>query len=224
VLWACYDWLVVYLGLVGRDLCAAGVLPADLDGSAVLLHVAAVTLPPGLLGLFVAGCLAAAMSTIDSYALIAAGNVVYDGWQAATGRSLSDRTLLVATRVLVAVTMAAAIGLSLLFERLRDAWIFMSTILLSTVMWPMLVLLFAPRLATRRAGWWSTVTGLAASLALFVTFEAAGTPTPDGSMAIALSGLGVVVQRESALLVTLPIALLAFAAGAAVDRWREQHR
>jgi SSS family solute:Na+ symporter len=219
VLWACYDWLVVYLGLVGRDLYAAGLLPADLDGSAVLLHVAAVALPPGLLGLFVAGCLAAAMSTVDSYALIAAGNVVYDGWQAATGRTLSDRTLLIATRALVVVTMAAAIALSLLFERLRDAWIFMSTILLSTVMWPMLALLFAPRMATRRAGLWSALAGLAASLTLFVVFEAAGTATADGSMALVLPGFGVEVQRESALLFTLPVALLAFAAGAAVDRW-----
>jgi hypothetical protein len=115
--------------------------------------------------------------------------------------------------------MAAAIALSLLFERLRDAWIFMSTILLSTVMWPMLALLFAPRMATRRAGLWSALAGLAASLTLFVVFEAAGTATADGSMALVLPGFGVEVQRESALLFTLPVALLAFAAGAAVDRW-----
>ncbi len=220
VLWASYDWLVVYLGLAGRDLVAAGRLPADLDGSAILLHVAAITLPPGVLGLFVAGCLAAAMSTIDSYAIIAAGNVVYDGWQAATGRDLSDRTLLLATRILVVVTMAAAVGLAMLFERLRDAWIFMSTVLLSTVLWPMLAVLFAPLLATHRAGRWSALAGLASSLAFFVAFEAIGAPTPDGSMAFVVPGAGTMVQRESAMLITLPIALLAFAAGAATDRWR----
>jgi SSS family solute:Na+ symporter len=195
-------------------------LPAGLDGSEVLLRVAAIALPPGLLGLFVAGCLASAMSTVDSYTLIAAGNVVYDGWQAATGRHLSDRTLLLATRVLVLVTMAAAIALALLFERLRDAWIFMSTVLLSTVLWPMLAVLFAPRLATRRAGRWSTSVGLSVSVALFVLFEVAGTPTVDGSMALLLPGVGVELQRESALLFTLPLAALAFAGGAAADRLR----
>ena len=46
VLWASYDWLVVYLGIAGRDMVAAGTLPADLDGSAVLLAVAAAALPP----------------------------------------------------------------------------------------------------------------------------------------------------------------------------------
>ncbi len=220
VLWASYDWLVVYLGLAGRDLAAAGHLPQGLDGSAVLLHVAAVALPPGLLGLFVAGCLASAMSTVDSYTLIAAGNVVYDGWQAATGRRLDERRLLLATRILVLVTMAAAVSLALLFDRLRDAWIFMSTVLLSTVLWPMMALLFAPRLATRRAGSWGAVVGLAGSMALFATFQIAGSPTVDGSLALLLPGLDAELQRESALLITLPLSALGFMAGAIADRHR----
>jgi SSS family solute:Na+ symporter len=219
VLWASYDWLVVYLGLAGRDLVAAGKLPADLDGSSALLAVAALALPPGLLGLFVAGCVASAMSTVDSYTLIAAGNVVYDGWQAATGRRLSDRTLLRATRLLAVVTLAAALGLSLLFERLRDAWIFMSTVLLSTVLWPMLAVLFAPRLATPRAGRWSAMVGLAASLGLFVSFQLFGAPTDDGSLALSFGLLGRFqsVAREASLLITLPASLAAFAAGLLVD-------
>lgn len=219
VLWASYDWLVVYLGIAGRDMVAAGTLPADLDGSAVLLAVAAAALPTGLLGLFVAGCLASAMSTVDSYTLIAAGNVVYDGWQAATGRRLSDRALLLATRLLAVVTLAAAIGLSLLFERLRDAWIFMSTVLLSTALLPMLALLFWPRLATPRAGRWSAVTGVTVSLGLFVAFQVLGSPTPEGSRVLAANGW--IFEREAALLVVLPVALAAFAVGWIADRRRE---
>ena len=122
--------------------------------------------------------------------------------------------------LLVLATMAAAVSLALLFERLRDAWIFMSTVLLSTVLFPMLVLLFAPRLATPRAGRWSATVGLAGSLALFVAFQVAGTPTAEGSMALTLPGLGVELQRESALLFALPLAALGFAAGVAADRLR----
>ena len=218
VLWACYDWLVVYLGLAGRDMVAAGTLPADLDGSAVLLAVAAKTLPPGLLGLFVAGCLASAMSTVDSYTLIAAGNVVYDGWQAATGRNLADRTLLLATRLLAVVTLAAAVGLSLLFERLRDAWIFMSTVLLATALFPMLALLFVPRLATPRAGRWSAVTGVVSSLTLFAAFQIVGSSTLEGSRVLTVGGW--ILEREAGLLVVLPFALAAFVAGAIADRRR----
>ncbi len=222
VLWACYDWVVVYLGLVGRDMVAAGSLPADLDGSAVLLAVAAKALPPGLLGLFVAGCLASAMSTVDSYTLIAAGNVVYDGWQAATGRNLSDRTLLLATRLLAVVTLAAAVGLSLLFERLRDAWIFMSTVLLATALLPMLAMLFVPRLATPRAGRWSAVTGAVSSLALFAAFQVIGSSTPEGSRVLVVAGWAL--EREAGLLVVMPFALAAFAAGAYADRRRGAQR
>ena len=219
VLWASYDWIVVYLGLAGRDLVAGGTLPADLDGSAALLAVARLALPPGLLGLFVAGCAASAMSTVDSYTLIAAGNVVYDGWQAATGRRLSDRTLLRATRLLAVVTLAASLGLSLLFERLRDAWIFMSSVLLSTALWPMLALLLVPRLATPRAGRWSSVVGLVTSLGLFVLFTFFGVPTPDDSLALELAG-GVWLPREAGLLIALPVSLAAFAVGAIADRRR----
>jgi len=220
LLWASYDWLVVYLGLAGRDLVASGQIPAGVDGSAILLYVAANALPAGLLGIFVAGCLAAAMSTVDSYTLIAAGNVVYDGWQAVTARRLGERKLLLATRLLVLTTMAAAVSLALLFERLRDAWIFMSTVLLSTVLLPMLVLLFAPRLATPRAGRWGTTIGLACSLSMFVAFQMAGTPNGEGSMVLFVPFVGLEIQRESALLFALPLAALGFAAGAAVDRLR----
>jgi hypothetical protein len=39
-------------------------------------------------------------------------------------------------------------------------------------------------------------------------------------MALLLPGVGVELQRESALLFTLPLAALGFAAGAAADRQR----
>ena len=159
------------------------------------------------------------MSTVDSYTLIAAGNVVYDGWQAVTGRRLSDRTLLLATRLVAVVTLAAAAGLSLLFERLRDAWIFMSTVLLSTALLPMLALLFWPRLATPRAGRWSAVTGVTVSLSLFVVFQLVGSPTPEGSRVLTANGW--VFEREAALLVVLPMALTAFVIGWFADRGRE---
>jgi SSS family solute:Na+ symporter len=49
-LWMAYDWLVVYLGIAGRDLVASGAIPADVKGKEVLLHVVAHLLPAGLLG------------------------------------------------------------------------------------------------------------------------------------------------------------------------------
>jgi SSS family solute:Na+ symporter len=218
VLWAAYDWLVVYLGLAGRDMVASGRLPADLDESAVLLHVVQELLPTGLLGLFIAGCLAAAMSTIDSYTLIAAGNVVYDTVQPLRRRPLSDRALLRWTRLATVLTLAVAVALALRFERLRDAWIFMSTLLLSTALVPMLAALFLPRTPPRRAGQAGAIVGLAAAVLLFVAFEWLGKPLEEeGTLVLDLpvpfaEGL-VPVQREAALLFTVPLSLLAFVLG-----------
>jgi SSS family solute:Na+ symporter len=225
VLWVAYDWLVVYLGIVGRGMVATGVLPSGLDESAVLLHVMTVLLPPGLLGLFAAGCLASAMSTIDSYTLIAAGNLVYDGWQAVARRPLDDRRLLLATRILSGVTLASALFLSLLFERLRDAWIFMSTVLLSTALVPMLA---ARRRPPRLAGQLATSVGLGSSLLLFVAFHVVGRPLPEEAtfiLSLPVPGLGWYdVSREAALLITLPASALAFVAGAVISKAREAWR
>jgi SSS family solute:Na+ symporter len=226
-LWAAYDWLVVYLGLVGRDLVASGRIPADVDASAIILHVAGVLLPVGLLGLFVAGCMASAMSTIDSYTLIAAGNVVYDGWQPLARRPLADRGLLLAVRIASVATLAVSVFLSLRFDRLRDAWIFMSTVLLSTVLVPMIAALFFLRRPRPRAGQASAIVGLLTAMGLFVAFETLGEEVPDeGTRAfrVAMPGGGepFAFEREEAVLVAVPASLIAFAAGALADRRKER--
>jgi SSS family solute:Na+ symporter len=222
VLWIAYDWLIVYLGLTGRGMVAQGDLPAGLDESAVVLHVMAALLPPGLLGLFAAGCLASAMSTIDSYTLIAAGNLVYDGWQTVARRPLDDRHLLTATRVLSAVTLIAAFALAQLFDRLRDAWIFMSTVLLSTALVPMLAALAARRRPPALAGQLAAVAGLGSSLLLFVAFHVFGQSIPEEATFVLwfpVPGLGWHdVSREAAVLIALPISAAAFCAGIAIDR------
>jgi SSS family solute:Na+ symporter len=219
VLWIAYDWLVVYLGITGRDLVARGELPAGLDGSAILLHVVAHLLPAGLLGLFLAGCLASAMSTIDSYSLIAAGNLVYDGWQPLARRPLPDRTLLRATRIAVAFTLVAALFLALRFGKLRDAWIFMATVLLSTALVPMGAALFVLRRRRPRAGSCAACTGLASSAILFACFEAFGEPGEE--TLVLATRFGWTFEREAALLWSLPLSLMGFLLGYAADLHRE---
>jgi hypothetical protein len=82
----------------------------------------------------------------------------------------------------------------------------------------MLVLLFVPRLGTPRAGRWSAVTGVVSSLTLFAAFQIAGTSTVEGSRVLAVAGWAF--EREAGLLVVLPLALAAFAAGAYADHRR----
>lgn len=215
-LWMAYDWLVVYLGLTARDLVAQGRIDGEgMESGAIILRAMQELLPAGLLGLFLAGCLASAMSTLDSYALIAAGNLVYDGWEPLTGRKLRDRTLLRATRLLTVGTTATCFWIAVQFESMRDTWIFMATVLLSTAFVPMAAALFLLRRRRPRAGTLASWTGLVSSLGATAAFFAWGRPA-DGE--VTLQAFGRVWIREEAVLVTVPLSLAAFAAGYVLDR------
>jgi SSS family solute:Na+ symporter len=214
VLWIAYDWLVVYLGIAGKEMVRTGVLRGDVPAPAILLHVVGELLPAGLLGLFIAGCLASAMSTIDSYTLIAAGNVVYDAFGPGRPRGTTeDARMLRAVRIATVPTLAFALAVSFLFESIRDAWIFMATILLSTALVPMLAALFTPSLARRRAGSWSAITGLAVSATLGVLFHVLGTEDADLGTVTWSTPAGFTLVREHAVLIAVPASLLGFVAG-----------
>ncbi len=217
VLWIAYDWLIVYLGIIGRELVRQGVLPADTPSAEILLHVVRELLPAGLLGIFLAGCLASAMSTIDSYALIGAGNLVYDVWAPLARRRPSDRMLLLATRVSIVPTLGFSVLISLLYESIRAAWIFMATVLLSTALVPMIAALFFLRRRRPRAGTWSAAAGLLSSLGLFLCFLFAGQASGEAGSIAWTTPLGFVLRREEALLVTLPLSCVAFLVGYLAD-------
>lgn len=72
VLWAAFDWVVTVVGM------AAAARGMEVEPRYALLTLTLEVLPRGMDGLFVAGVLACAMSTIDSYLLIAGGNIAYD--------------------------------------------------------------------------------------------------------------------------------------------------
>ena len=120
----------------------------------ILLRVVPRFLPVGVSGFFLGGCLATAMSTVDSYVLIAAGNVVYDIYRPLSTRALDDRTMIRYTRIAMVFSGLVSVLIGLYFERIKEAWNFMATVLTSTLLVPMGVALLAPgrRLAARRAG------------------------------------------------------------------------
>jgi hypothetical protein len=79
----------------------------------------------------------------------------------------------------------------------------------------MLAALGSARRPPARAGQWGAVAGLAAALALFAAFQIFGQEVAGEGTTALVIGLDrpVRVEREAALLVTLPVSLLAFAAG-----------
>ncbi|BBO34840.1 sodium:solute symporter family protein [Lacipirellula parvula] len=210
VLWAAYDWGVTLIGIIARSAVERGMLPADLEGKAALLTICMEMLPTGLRGLMIGGILAAAMSMIDSYSLLASGNVVYDVYRPLFNPQASDRRLLVMTRVGVFAVMIASALISLLFERMRDTWQFMSGIMASVVLVPVMGAFFSrPKPA---AGLGGAIGGFIGLIAFYALLYARG-EFDDGEKTFVWRIAGAEIWQDYAVLCALPVSLAGFIAG-----------
>jgi SSS family solute:Na+ symporter len=201
-LWAAYDWGVIIIGLMARAWVEQGRLPADLEGSQALLAVSMQVLPLGLRGLFLGGILAAAMSTIDSYSLLSSGNLVYDIIRPLRRRPLSDTRLTQLTRLGVFVVMVAAAFVSLLFPRMRDAWIFMASMLTAVVLLPVMGAIFAR--PDRLAGCFAAAGGLIGLILFYTLLFTLGTWDPDQEATYLRLG-PIELWQDCAALAALPV-------------------
>ena len=213
VIWIAFDWIVVYLGIVGKFMVTQGTLPASLDESEIILHITANLLPSGLLGLFIAGCVATAMSTVDSYSLIAASSVVYDGFHFYKKNGLTDKQLIQYTRVGIIISIALSLLISYQFERIRDAWIFMASILVSALLVPLMAG-FLLKNPGKRSGTYSIWAGFFSAAVMFILFETVGRYDPvHETQILSLPEYEILFQREHLLFVAVPLSIAAFIIG-----------
>jgi SSS family solute:Na+ symporter len=219
LLWAAYDWATMAIGMAGGAMMTTGTLPADTPRDQVLLRVVPMFLPVGLSGFFLGGCLATAMSTVDSYFLVAAGNLVYDIYRPLAAPQADDRTLIRYTRIALVASGLTCLVIGLYFERIKEAWNFMATVLTSTLLVPVLAALFLPGKRTPLAGTLATLGGLGAVAVFYVAFEVAGSPY-DELETVRLRVAGLEVLREYALFFALPVSGLGYLLGALVGRRR----
>jgi len=212
------DWIVIYLGIVGKYMVAQGTLAGSLDASEIILHVSAYLLPSGLLGLFIAGCVATAMSTVDSYALISASSLVYDGLHFYKKEGLSDKQLLLFTRVAIAGVITLSMLISFRFERIRDAWIFMASILVSSLLVPLMAGFLLKR-PGKRSGIYSIWAGFLTATLIFIAIETLGIYDPDlETRILSLSEFGVHLHREHLLFIAVPASFMGFIIGYVKDQ------
>ncbi|HEX6963467.1 MAG TPA: sodium:solute symporter family protein [Lacipirellula sp.] len=210
LLWASYDWGATLLGIIARAAVEQGLLEESLAGKEALLTVCMEMLPTGLRGLMIGGILAAAMSQIDSYSLLASGNVVYDIYRPVFNRNASDRELLVLTRLGVFLVMLAAALMSLMFERMRDAWQFMASVMAAVVCVPVLAAIFGrPRQA---AGFWGATGGLVGIVAFYALLVSLGEWDMDEQTYVWRIG-DIEIWSDYAVICTLPVSLAAFVLG-----------
>jgi SSS family solute:Na+ symporter len=221
VLWAAFDWVVTILGMAA----AAGGI--ETDPRYALLTLVVDVLPAGLTGLFIAGVVATAMSTIDSYLLIAGGNLAYDLLRPLSRRELDDATILRLTRWMVLVAAGLSVLAALFFQSMVSAWIAMATALVGAALVPTLAALYLPARPRRQAGLWSSMAGLVTAIAVFAAVSLLGAPSEEWGTTIWTVQVGSVsldVWQEYALLFALPASLAGFAAGELYARANERTR
>jgi SSS family solute:Na+ symporter len=222
-LWGAYDWTVTILGMVARVAAVQGAIDPGVAPDASLMALMIAALPAGLLGLFIAGVLATEMSTLDSYCLVAGGNVAYDVYKPLVRPDATDRELIRTTRIGVVLSWLAGLAMAASFDQMLGLWVFMASILISSVLVPLLLGLFVSAWRRPLAGLLATGLGLASTLILNAFIMLKGVYVEEEETFVwTLSALGGSweILQEYAMFFTVPVSLLGFVAGLVLDRVR----
>ena len=114
-------------------------------------------------------------------------------------------------RIGMFLVMVLASGMALLFERITDAWVFMSSILASVVLVPALAALYArPK---RASGLCASVAGLATLLAYYAVVYSLGTWDEEAESIVYYINRDLPLYREYAVVFALPASVLGFIGG-----------
>lgn len=218
-LWGSYDWLVTILAMAAKTGVIQGIISPDIAPDTSLLVIMGVSLPVGLLGLFMAGVLATEMSTLDSYCLIAGGNLAYDIYKPALKPDASDKELIEKTRWGVGLSWILGFIIANFFGQMLGLWVFMASILISSVLIPIMFGLFIPKVRKTMAGLISTAAGLFSTIALNSWIMIAGTYIPEEETYVLHIGSWAILQ-EYVMYYTVPISLLGFIAGLMIEKGR----
>jgi SSS family solute:Na+ symporter len=223
LIWGTYDWLVVAGGILARSAMGAGLLPADIHPNDALLKAVTFALPVGLAGIFLAGVLATAMSTVDSYTLVAGANMAYDIYRPLRKSPITDQQLVRLTKLGTVFAWVLGYALAFMFDRLMALWVFTATVLTSTVFVPIFFGLYWKGRKTPLAGILSCAVGLVSVIVYYVTISNVGVrDTTYGTYiwSFDLAGVSISLWQEYGLFFSLPMSLVGFLIGNWVGRER----
>lgn len=215
-IWMAYDWLVTAGGMLARAGVAAGTIPADIHSNDALLMAVTMALPVGLTGIFLAGVLATAMSTVDSYTLVSGANIANDLYRPLRKPHATDKELVRWTKYGIILSWVLGYGMAFLFERLMSLWVFMATMLTSTVLVPIFVGLYWKGRKTSVGGLSSCVVGLASVALYYAVVQQLGTYNDVYGTYIWTFSVGqtsVSLWQEYGLFFSLPMSMVGFLVG-----------
>ena len=221
-IWGSYDWIITILAMaaktgtlmkiMGDPIIEPGVAP-----DAALLSIMVAALPVGALGLFMAGVLSTEMSTLDSYCLVAGGNVAYDIYKPAFKPDATDDELIRTTRYGILLSWLLGFAMAVSFEQMLGLWVFMASILISSTMTPILLGIYVPSFRKPLAGFLSAGLGLLSTIILNIYIMMTGTfDTVEETYIV--QWFGIDFLQEFVMYITVPISFMGFFIGLVMDR------
>jgi len=216
-IWGSYDWMITILAMSAKVGVLKGLLPGDVAPDAALLTIMVAALPAGALGLFIAGVLSTEMSTLDSYCLVAGGNVAYDIYKPALKPEATDTELIKTTRYGILLSWFLGFAMAVSFEQMLGLWVFLASILISSTLTPILLGIYIPNFRRPLAGFFSAGLGLLSTVILNIYIMIYGTFDPVDETYF-IQWFGVDFLQEFIMYITIPISLIGFFAGFVLDK------
>ena len=216
-IWGSYDWIITILAMAAKVAVIQGTLPVDVAPDAALLTIMVAALPAGALGLFLAGVLSTEMSTLDSYCLVAGGNVAYDIYKPAFKPSATDQELIKTTRQGILLSWVLGFAMAISFDQMLGLWVFLASILISSVLAPILLGMYVPKFRKPLAGFLSSGLGLVSTVILNIYIMTNGVFDLDEETYI-IHWFGIDFLQEFVMYITVPISLIGFFVGLIFDK------
>jgi len=216
-IWGSYDWIITVLAMSAKAGVMKGLLPSDVAPDAALLTVVVAALPAGAVGLFLAGVLSTEMSTLDSYCLVAGGNVAYDVYRPAIKPTATDDELIKTTRYGILLSWGLGFAMAVAFEQMLGLWVFMASILISSTLVPILLGLYIPGFRKPLAGFISSGAGLLSTVILNIYIMTMGTFNTAEETYI-VQWFGIDFWQEFVMYISVPISFIGFFIGLAMNK------
>ena len=216
-IWGSYDWIITILAMSAKTAVIKGLLPADVAPDAALLTVVVAALPAGVVGLFIAGVLSTEMSTLDSYCLVAGGNVSYDIYKPVIKPDATDVDLIKTTRYGILLSWVLGFGMAVMFEQMLGLWVFLASILISSTLAPILLGLFIKNFRKPLAGFISASSGLISTIILNIYIMTMGTFDVVEETYI-VHWFGIEFLQEFVMYITVPISIAGFFIGILIHK------
>lgn len=208
-MWLSFDWIVAFLGIMGAAAVGLQIIPFDIAPNEALFAIAGQYLPAGILGLFIAGVFSTAMSTADSYFLVAGGVVGFDLYKGVFKPDATQKQAERMTKIGVAISASFSLVLAFAFERIMEVWVFQATIIITTCIIPVYFGTFSKKPPKKIAGTVATVFGFCSSIIWYIWTNFFGTYVEDMDIYVIEIG-GVELWQEYGILIITPIVFILY--------------